>query len=321
MNSFNHSEDDAIKKLLEETAQQIGPNSIFVAQLENKLKQNHIPKKGFNMPTLKNISSAVSWVIALTVLVIAVNWIASQIAPKNIPASNITETATKESTAQPSPTVLPSTPVSVIASPELFPTSTLLIFGDNFDDQLGEGWEWLYEDKDNWSLTNNPGWLEINAGFGLVNGGNIKNLLLRPIPEGNFEMETRLKFKPIEEMEFAGLLIFENAANHIQFGRAFCHAPSCTGDGIYFENMFRGSWNVENFESDAEDMEIVYLRLRREGNNFTAYVSKNGSDWQLIGTHTTEMNPLSVGLISGQSFQRDSQNPAHFDYFVIRDLP
>jgi hypothetical protein len=442
MNSFNHSEDDDIKNLLEETANQIEPNAMFVAQLENKLKQNHLPKKGFNMLTLKKITSVIAWAGALTVLVITVNWFASQMAPKeNTPASLSTESTeficpvtipngslppnvtkkspyyfgndnlwttlwldgkihVKAADKEPdnsveihwawwyadgltgeliveghrldeqaerlhvgeikqgpdNPNLLiayTSFPTSgcwevtarmgdssltfvteIVEDEEILPTispagspvpfleSNSLIFGDNFANSLDKNWEWLYEDKNNWSLTNNPGWLEINAGYGFVNGGNIENLLVRPMPEGNFEMETRLKFNPIEKMQFAGLIVFENGANHIQFGHGFCHAPSCTDDGIYFQKMSRGSWDSENFDIDADHMEIVYLRLRRKGNNFTAYISQNGTDWLMIGTHTAEeMNEFSVGLISGQSFNRDSRPPAQFDYFVINSLP
>ncbi|MBC7877738.1 MAG: DUF1349 domain-containing protein [Anaerolineales bacterium] len=321
MNTFNHSENDAIKKLLEETAQKIEPSFAFTAQLEKHLKQTHKPKAGINMSNIKKITSPIGWAFALVVLAIAFNWIASQIAPKNIPATNIPEVVVTESTPSPSPTIVESSPTPTAPTFVTLPTSTALPFRDDFDGPLDKDWEWLREKDSDWSLTNNPGWLEIIAGFGLINGGNMNNLLLQPVPEGNFELETKLKFKPTEEMEFAGLLIYENAANHIQFGHAFCHAPSCTGDGIYFENMVRGSWNVENFEFEADNLEIVYLRLRREGNNFTAYISQNGEDWQLIGTHITEMNPLSVGLISGQSFDRDGQNPAQFDYFIINSLP
>ncbi len=89
MKPFDHLEEDAIKKLLEETAEQIQPNTAFTEQLEKRLKHAHIPKKGFNMYTLKTISATLGWALALAVLAIAFNWIASQIAPKNIPAANI----------------------------------------------------------------------------------------------------------------------------------------------------------------------------------------------------------------------------------------
>lgn len=216
-----------------------------------------------------------------------------------------------------------NTPAPLPTETSIPPTinSGALLFQDEFEGSLDSGWEWLRENNNDWSLTNNAGWLEIMAGFGSINGGNVNNLLLRPIPEGNFELETRLKFKPAENQQIAGLLIYENAANHIQFGYGLCDAPQCAGEGLYLDLMTGGSFDSENFATKATGTEIIYLRLRLEGNIFTAYASENGQDWNLIGAHNNEIKPLLVGLVAGGAFNRTVQTPAQFDYFVINTLP
>jgi hypothetical protein len=104
MNPFNHSEEDAVKKLLQEAAEQIKPNAAFTANLEKQLKQTHRPKAGFNMLTLKKITSPIGWSLALIALALAFNWIASQIAPKTVPGSS-------GPTEQPAPFSEEGTPV------------------------------------------------------------------------------------------------------------------------------------------------------------------------------------------------------------------
>ena len=74
---------------------------------------------------------------------------------------------------------------------------------------------------------------------------NVKNLLLRPIPEGNFELETRLKFKPAENQQIAGLLIYENAANHIQLGYGLCDAPQCRLNPVNETKKRKPHWSTE----------------------------------------------------------------------------
>jgi hypothetical protein len=108
MNPFDHSEEDAVKKLLQEAAEQIKPNAAFTANLEKQLKQTLRPKAGFNMLTLKKITSPIGWGLALIALALAFNWIASQIAPKTVPGSN-------GPTEQPAPFSEESTPVSTPA--------------------------------------------------------------------------------------------------------------------------------------------------------------------------------------------------------------
>lgn len=212
------------------------------------------------------------------------------------------------------------TPVPPTATPEPSPTPDPLLFRDDFDGVLDNSWQWVREDNKYWSLTNNSGWLEIMARSGGVGAGNVKNLLLRKAPEGNFELETRIKFKPTGNYQIAGLLIYESAAEHILFGRAFCNAPQCAGDGYYMDLISDGNFTPENFATKATEIETVYLRLRREGNVFTAYASENGAEWKVIGAHKGSMKPLFVGLVAGQAVN-STPKPAQFDYFVINSLP
>ena len=75
----------------------------------------------------------------------------------------------------------------------------------------------------------------------------------------------------------------------------------------------------ENFAFSFPNTDTIYLRLRREDNIYTSYYSENDNKWQLVGTHTSEMSPLFVGLAAGQSTY--SFQPAQFDYFIINALP
>lgn len=215
------------------------------------------------------------------------------------------------------PTIAPAPTVTVVPSA----TPNPLLFRDDFEGALDAGWQWTRENKKSWSLTNNPGWLEIMARSGGV-ADAMENVLLRPAPEGNFELEIKLNFRPVENFQIAGVVVYESAANFIQFGRAFCgFTPEpCAGDGFYIDNMAGGAMNPENFSTAAPAVDVVYLRLRREGSIFTAYASEDGTTWQVIGSHTNDMNPLFVGLVAGQAYQTVPK-PAQFDYFVINALP
>jgi len=199
-------------------------------------------------------------------------------------------------------------------------TPNPLLFRDDFEGSLGEGWQWVRENNKYWNLTNNPGWLEIIARGGSVGGGNIGNLLWRQAPQGNYDLETKLNFKPTSNFQVAGLLIYESAENFIQFGRAFCGKPNCVGDGFYLDLYTNGKMSPESFATKAPNTDVVYLRLRREGNELTAYTSENGNEWKLIGRKNSEMQPLFVGFVVGQSMG-SATKPAQFDYFVINALP
>ena len=220
-------------------------------------------------------------------------------------------------TSIPEPT---ATSVPPTATLEPSPTPDPLLFRDDFEGSLAGGWSWTQENKKSWSITSNPGWLEITARPGYVGGGTLDNILLRPIPDGNFEIETRLNFKPIGDYQIAGLLIYESAANYLQFGRAFCDVPSaCVNDGFYVDLSVDGNLDGQNLATPAENTEFAFLRLRREGEKYTAYASHNGQTWQLIGEKISNMNPMFIGLLAGQAWS--APQPAQFDYFIVNQVP
>jgi len=235
-------------------------------------------------------------------------------APQPTLAPTTPPTVTNTQVPPPTPTPLPPT-----ETPEPSPTPDPLLFRDDFESSLGEGWQWVREKPAAWSLTNNPGWLEVLVSAGNVSEGSVDNLLLRPAPEGNFELETKLNFKPTGDFQIAGLLMYESAANFVQFGRAFCDYPQCANDGFYIDMVVGGGMNPENFAVAAPDTDVVYLRLRREGSTYTAYASEDGREWKLIGSHRSEMKVMFVGLVAAQAWS--APKPAQFDYFVINSLP
>jgi len=201
-----------------------------------------------------------------------------------------------------------------------------ITFRDDFNGGLDKIWQWTHENKNAWSLSNNPGWLDIMSAAGNMFLGTVENLLLRPAPDGDFEIETRLKFQPTNNYQLAGLVIYESDANNVHFDRGFCDAPypTCVDDGYYIIMATGGEENPEYYPVSAPDNDTVWLRFRREGNTFTAYASEDGANWQIIGTHRGEIDPKFVGLFSASGYSNQPHKAipilAQFDTFSIRDL-
>jgi beta-xylosidase len=192
-------------------------------------------------------------------------------------------------------------------------------FRDDFDSTLGAGWQWLNEDPDNWSLSAVPGTLQINVDGGQVSDETIRNLLLRQAPTGNFQIETKVTFKPTADFQVAGLIIYESPPNLIQAGRAFCDLPDvCVGEGLYVDYYNNGNFVTPNFAVAYTDSD-AYLRLVRQGDTYTFQSSSNGSEWILRGGTVSTMNPFQIGLVAGQNTV--DIIPALFDYFEVRSLP
>ena len=230
-----------------------------------------------------------------------------------------------QATATVAPTVaLTATPV-LASSPTSAPTSTAPNppflageFRDDFDGQLAEGWTWLAEDPSRWSLTEVPGWLQILASDASFDGPSFPtNVLLRDAPAGDFEVTTSLRFAPTSNFQVAGLLLFQDKANVLQYGRGFCDLPDlCSGAGIYFDNIENGSITGSSPRISL-DRPLVFLRLRGVGTTYTAYYSTDGVNWTLLGEHVRTFSQARVGLIAAQAAE---QIPAEFDYFILKSM-
>ena len=231
-----------------------------------------------------------------------------------LPPMKLTPLVSATATFLPSATPTPATPT---ASLTLTPDPKF--FRDEFNGALDSEWSWVREDPENWSLTALPGALQINVAGGYVSEETNPNLLLRPAPEGDFQIQTQLIFRPTRNYQFAGLIIYEDSSNFLQAGRSYCDSTGCAGSGLSMDLYINGDVIPPDFGQSYREFDPLLLRLSRQGDSYTFEASTNGKVWFLIGKHTSEMNPLQIGLVTGQRM-RGENLPATFEYFEVRSL-
>lgn len=229
------------------------------------------------------------------------------------PSKEIVPTSSPTLTAVPLPT-------SAFSAGSLHPTTDPIFFRDEFAETLDAQWSWVREDPLNWSLVTLPGSLQINVEGGYVVAHSNFNLLLRPAPEENFQIETKITFRPTDNFQFAGLIIYQSDSNFVQAGREFCSAVGCVGDGLYLDS-YKGGLAVKPSAGHAySEGDTIWIRLSRRGNSYTLGASTDNQVWFSLGTYTIDINPLQIGLVTGQALA-DKVLPASFDYFEVRGLP
>jgi len=186
-----------------------------------------------------------------------------------------------------------------------------------FDETILEPeWSWISEDPTHWSLTENPGYLRITL------QQDFANWLIQPVPAGDFDIQTRLIFTPTENFEIAGLLLYQANDTFLLLGRANCEFgyPNCVwGDGIYFDHIEGGVVVGDNFAIRSWWQGITYLRIIRQDDRYTGYMSEDGLTWGLIGQHQVSpgIDLPWMGLATGTGGQPITEIPADFDYFWL----
>ena len=222
------------------------------------------------------------------------------------------------------PTLIPSppSPTATEVPPTVSPVPTIdpNFYRDDFNNNLDPSWKWVREDPANWSLTAVPGVLQVNVVGGYVSAHTNTNMLLRPAPTGNFQVETQMTFRPDNNFQFAGLIIYESDSNFIQAGRSYCRSYECVGDGFYMNDYQNGHVVQPDFGQSYKENKPVLLRLIRQGSTYTFEANTNGKVWFVIGSHTSDIHPLQVGLVTGQKL-KGTVVPAQFEYFEVHSLP
>jgi beta-xylosidase len=204
-------------------------------------------------------------------------------------------------------------PTFVNATPESDPYK--LIWIDNFDDTtLDSRWAWVREDPAFWSLTTNPGYLQITAQNGGLHGtgGDQENILLTPAPSGDFMIITKLDFAPYENYQIAGLLIYEDEDNYLYLGRGYAD-----GSKVRFRNEIDGITTTETMDVPQTS---IYLRIIRDNNIYFGFYSLDGSNWEFVGVQYNDLlNPgIGVGATPGLT---QTEIPVDFDFIQLEVIP
>ncbi|HEX7628175.1 MAG TPA: immunoglobulin domain-containing protein, partial [Candidatus Methanoperedens sp.] len=212
---------------------------------------------------------------------------------------------------------------------------------------LGGGANALYSDDFNSSTINGSLWIKINplndANFTMIGSGTDNALLSITVPagvshnvwaDGNFaprimqatgntdlNIEVKFQSQLSQKYQVQGIIIEQDNSNFLRF--------DFFSDGID-THLFAAQFTagspvtvVDTIISPSPSAVPIYMRVKREGNQWTFSYSTNGKDW-IVGTSFTRiLNVTSVGPFVGNV--NDSVNPAPaftglIDYFISYPL-
>jgi len=203
----------------------------------------------------------------------------------------------------------------------------VMVFDDDFeqaelDSDLplseAKGWTWVNPRGDcRYNLKAQHSWLEITAapGCNLTDYGNLDAPRLVREIDGDFAVETKMKAIDGDIPIVGGLLVWKDDDGLIRLernerGRV---SFSCKTEEVW---RYVGSRYLSS--------EVVYLRLERLNDSFSAYCSGNGTEWMLCEEMNIPINdPLQIGFYAIGAIVRtaigvvDAKTGAMYDYFRV----
>lgn len=215
---------------------------------------------------------------------------------------------------------------------------------DEFDGSIGNQWEWIRENKANYSLSKKSGELTITSEPGDVSEAtdNAKNMLLQSA-NNDWVIETKLiGSRTPSQPENAGILVYQNDENFVKLMfRAVIKTTQQRGvqpgtiDLMMEENGIAKSMANFNLKDEIIGSNSLILKLDKKGSIYTAYYSLDGVNFKLLGTADMLLKDIKAGLIvcdgvvtqymkSTFWFNSDTTKPntpfdVSFDYFHIEN--
>lgn len=207
---------------------------------------------------------------------------------------------------------MPGAPSTV---PQPFPSATTphpRAATDNFQSGVLDRSHWMIfnELRRNWKLT--PGNLLITTDDGdmWTYRADLRNGFFQYAPEGDFYISTRVKLRPRQNHDQAGLIVMHDPDNFVKLSIVYSNGQKIemgleTG-GKYIPAM------IDNpIGSDP------YLAIEKQGKQYRFYWSSDGTKWNRFEqVHDLEADPIRVGLI-GMSPANSTPKEVRFEFFAV----
>lgn len=219
-------------------------------------------------------------------------------------------------------------------------------YSQTFDtNRLGSQWSWINQDRSNWSLTEYPGNLTIDAQPGQFyqTDHSGQNVLLEKAPQGNFVVQTRVALDPSVNYQQAGLILWQNAdtwmklvgesnsgVDETEWAKQTDVTSSVAGFDcgtsypphtcpIYGSGFMEPPGFSPAAAAAGGSGIFTWLRLAKVGKDVTAYTSVNGKTWTPGATYNmsgfNSSQPIRIGLVATAA--GPTPLPANFSYVHV----
>lgn len=190
---------------------------------------------------------------------------------------------------------------------------------DQFDsDQLDASWTIIRENRQQWSLTENPGALTLNAAFGELHErtNDLQNVFLRNTGSEDFEIITKVHAEVASNYQQAGLLVYENDDNYVKLGHVWDTTGS-TGKSLETAYEVNGSYFKPAHMASHPGSDTIQLKIKKQGDVYSTFYW-DGANWKAAADPVTvKLNNPKVGLYAIPSGGNGTPTKAAFYYFAI----
>jgi regulation of enolase protein 1 (concanavalin A-like superfamily) len=142
-------------------------------------------------------------------------------------------------------------------------------------------------------------------------GGNNAARVMQETNNTDFEVETKIDSPLTTQYQIQGILVEKNSQDFVRFD----FVRDASGTRVFAATFTGGSPSIR-VDTYISTTYPLYLRVRREGNQWTQYYSTDGTSWSTATSFSHALTVTSVGLFAGIAGSPAPAFSALFDYFA-----
>jgi regulation of enolase protein 1 (concanavalin A-like superfamily) len=191
-----------------------------------------------------------------------------------------------------------------------------------------ELWEFIdpLEDDATWAMTGThtqDAWISISVPGGasheLWEDGPLSPRIMQSANDTDFEVEVKFESEVTERFQTQGVMVEEDSNHFLRF--------EFYSDGTYtriYAASLTGGSATPHEDSVIPGGAPLYMRVKREGDEWTQSYSYNGTSWTPSAPFTHTLSVTAVGAYAGNAGTTSDNAPAHtglVDYFFNTAFP
>ena len=148
--------------------------------------------------------------------------------------------------------------------------------------------------------------------------GNESIRLMQPASDIDFEIEVKFESTASEQFQSQGIIVEQDLENFIRFD-IYSDGSNLKNFAATFTNGTPTSILDANISSQLE--KPLFLRIKRNDNNWNMYYSFNGTDWENSSSFDFNLNVKSVGIFALNAGANPPSFTSEVDYFFNNESP
>ncbi len=177
--------------------------------------------------------------------------------------------------------LVPSLVIALLPSLPLSSRGGEVLFEDNFNGKLGDGWSWVREHREAWRVSERGLEVRVEPGNMWGSANDAKNVLVRPAPDlgiNGIEITVTFENRPTAQYEQADLVWYYDDRHMVKLGQELVDGKLCIVMGREENDRTR---TIKILPLEASK---VQLRFSVKGNSIRGQFRPAGSEqWQDVG--------------------------------------